>query len=201
MDSISAILTAQNIIDKTLGAAKTTSDVLLLDNGNISFTAYDMYFYSIDTQEMFPPMVYTNKFFSPEDFKEENQQRMVENILGQIYNPSFESFMLNIYHKYRKSPLELVAKVENMQDIDIYQELFNLKADDGIRVVSIPSANNDGNCYPFMFFNGIVKLNKGDKIDLEIFNYDQMHRINALHLYKKKLNNVIHVYYNTLIMR
>ncbi len=40
-----------------------------------------------------------------------------------------------------------------------------------------------------MFFNGIVKLNKGDKIDLEIFNYDQMHRINALHLYKKKLNN------------
>lgn len=199
MDRVTSILYAQDIISKILGAAKCSSDVLLLEDGTIAFTSLDSYFYIIKTDNIFPFACYSNKKFKTSDF--DNNEYMINNINMQIYNADFERFMLNCFNMYTFDQYNILANVSNLQDIDVYNEVLNMKSDEGLRIINIPSINNPSITYPFMFYNGLVKVNKGDRLDICIEELDSSILLYKLTLFKKRINNTINIYYKTLRLR
>lgn len=102
------------------------------------------------------------------------------------YNMPVYYKSIDVYNKYATSCNECIASVSDFTAE--YPDLMNVKSDDNYMLFKV-------NGMVFTYIAGILKANKGDKVDLDIYKgfYEDTY-IMRYDLYKKKLKNTISIY-------
>lgn len=161
----------QDIVRSILGVKSQNADIVL-HKGNIIFRTDKTMLYVVNYQIDYPIDIPVN-----------TDNLSVNDMINSYYNCT--------------KPMNLVLKYEDLQEDPRFVELTELKSKDGMRFYDL--FDNNHNVYKIPMYVGFVKFNKGDKADIEVYDYpDGPYWLNKFIVRKKKLNYPIQVYFLTL---
>ena len=170
-----------DIVQSILGVKSQNAEILLTYDGKIIFRVDRASLYVIDTNMMFVlPKNIAIKFSKELEYLDEI---------------TFDD-LTNVYFECVQ-PYPLAVKYENVQDDELFNELTGLKSKDGLRYYDMYDQNH--NVYKIPMFTGFIKVNKGDKVDIEVYDLVNFpYLMNKFIVRKKKLNYPVQVYFKTI---
>lgn len=89
-----------------------------------------------------------------------------------------------------------ITSLSNLQDDPKFCAMLDLKSKDGISYYYVM----DGMTYigRIPIFSGLLKVNKGDRVDINIYTFNNEYYLNEIIVTKKKINRPVYHYLLTL---
>ena len=171
-----------DLVKGVLGVRALSSEIMICANGRIVFRIDKSMLYMIDTDMSFPGIGQLCISYCQEGEEVIPLGMMATNDLMYSYN-------------YCMSARRLLVRDTDLQNVQSFEDLSQLKSKDGIGYYQV--MDKEYNIYKIPMFTGFVKINKGDSVDLDIYD-DGPYYMNKFVIKKKKINYPIQVYFLTL---
>lgn len=91
----------------------------------------------------------------------------------------------------------VVYSDQNLTDNERFNELLNLKADEGLKFFNAYTSKMEAIHIPM--FSGLISTNKQDTVGINVYDLlDNRHLLVNAVLFKKKINRTVHMYFRIL---
>ena len=176
-----------DIIKGILGVKAKGAEIILTPDSKIIFRIDRSLLYVIQTDLFTLP-----EFAFVQYVETENDLINMKGLVGLDTAIADDLFR---HYQWQIKPMNLLVKYDNLHEDQNFLSLTELKSADGLGFYKVFDQNH--NMYKIPMFTGFVKFNKGDKVDLEIYD-DGAYYINKFTIRKKKINYPVDVYFMTL---
>lgn len=165
------------------------SDIMITRDNTLVIIVRDTAIYTVNLTDMEPGLEAYFSYIDIADYVEDSYTN----------NPFIHNKIASVYNMYKyiendQSKL-LVSESELRGNLEI-ESIIQLKSTDGARLFKVLGMNN--RVYYVPMFSGFPTVNKSDRLGLSIYDIDGINNLNIFHLYKKKINNTINIYFRTI---